>query len=827
MKKILPVGTIASTHAQPQAWHDHEVVTFAGSHDSNIGRGRDYKTRTLLSIFEGDAPACVEKEKAPAFIPSGYCKFDARGFAVQREHGSYVCITGDIDSGNHDLVEVADLVEVFAGRGTAFIVYSTAGATFENQKWRILIPLAAAVPYQAWNDLQWALIRWMGSDDVELDTALAGSAQAVFLQNVPPGKRDENGKPIFHQSHAVEGTGFELQNSEVAAQWLEAAEAERVAAEAESARAHAASKVKAAKRAASGDQGPIARFNDEHDIDELLAKYGYTSAPGGHWRSPMQTSAGFATWVMGQHWTSMSGSDLAAGLGSETKSGHCHGDAFDLFVFFEHKGDRNAALKAYSPLSPRRGAQPAPNPETPPEGPSSPDNGQGDGQADADGDALAPHLSEIALSEAFAAAAAGRFRWTPGLDWMMNQGSYWVRDVKLQRFTLSKSICKDAAAPVERAQLQAKIASSSTANAVLSLARSEADMVTDVSEWDAHPMLLNTPGDVYDLTTGQPVSRDGLLFMQVAGVSPTRTATPAWDKFISEIFGGDLAMVDFVKRMGGYALTGSVKEQKLFYLHGEGSNGKSLFLEVLRSVAGAYAHNLPSEALMTAKHERHPTTFAALQGKRLAVSSEIEDGAHWAESKIKSLTGDATMTARFMRGDDFEFSVTHKHILAGNFKPRLKGDDFAMIRRMVLIPFNQTFKGERADAGLKDKLAAEHPGILQWFIDGAQAWFETGLKIPAQVLDSSKAYMAEQDDIALWLDECCEVGLTFSDSNKSLYASYSDWKTEQGEKPQSAKTWSERLLKSNSRFVRVQRVNGSRDRGFAGLKLASATQRNT
>jgi putative DNA primase/helicase len=55
--------------------------------------------------------------------------------------------------------------------------------------------------------------------------------------------------------------------------------------------------------------------------------------------------------------------------------------------------------------------------------------------------------------------------------------------------------------------------------------------------------------------------------------------------------------VEFIQRLGGYALTGSVKEQKLFYLYGSGANGKSVFLEVLRSISGSYAHNLPSEAL--------------------------------------------------------------------------------------------------------------------------------------------------------------------------------------------------------------------------------------
>lgn len=804
-----------STDAQqaPTGWHTHAVVTFNGSRDTEIRTGRNYKTKALQEIFENETPDAVAKEDAPAFIPSSYHQHDARTHAVQRDCGSFVCITGDIDKGNHSLNEVVGLVVVFAGKGTAYKVYSSAGATTDNQKWRVLIPLAVPVQFQEWQDLQRSLIKSMRAGGVELDAALTRSGQPVYLPNVPPTNRGEDGQPVFHQTQHVNGVGFDLKRSTTAARWLGAVKVEREKAAVETLRVHAAAKIKTAERAASGEGSPIDRFNDEHDVEGLLSEYGYTSGPGAHWRSPMQTTSSYGTLVSDQHWVSVSGSDRAAGLGCETKDGHSHGDAFDLFVHFEHKGDRVAALKACSPGG---GSKPSPGQITAPAAPIATDDEQVEVEVEA------PHLSEIALAEEFAAAAAGAFRWSPGLDWMHNQGSHWTRDIKLQRFTLAKAICKDAAQTAERPQLKAKTASAGTASAVLNLARSEPGIVTDVKEWDAHTMILNTPGDAYDLETGRPISREGLLFMQVAGVAPSTMPTPTWERFVHGIFSEDLELVEFIQRLCGYSLTGSVSEQKLFYLYGSGANGKSVFLEVLRNVAGTYSHNLPSEALMTAKHERHPTTFAALQGKRVAVSSEIEDGAHWAESRIKSLTGDATMTAHFMRQDEFTFAITHKHILAGNFKPRLKGDDFAIVRRMILVPFEQTFNGERADARLPEKLRAEYPGILQWFIEGARKWAKSGLRIPASVLDSSKDYMAEQNDIGLWMEDACEIGFLFEESTKKLYASYSIWKEELGERPQSAKAWSERLLKAHPSFKRVPRCEGSRDRGFVGLKLRSA-----
>ena len=170
------------------------------------------------------------------------------------------------------------------------------------------------------------------------------------------------------------------------------------------------------------------------------------------------------------------------------------------------------------------------------------------------------------------------------------------------------------------------------------------------------------------------------------------------------------------------------------------------------NIGGKYSHNLPSEALMTSRNEGHPTMFASLHGKRLAISSEIEESAHWAESRIKSLTGDETLTARYMRQDFFTFTISHKHIIAGNFKPRLKGDDFAMVRRMVLIPFMRKFEGAQRDDNLPQKLRAEYPGILTWFADGARMWADGGLAIPASVSEASRDYIRVQIVIAYCMD---------------------------------------------------------------------------
>lgn len=105
--------------------------------------------------------------------------------------------------------------------------------------------------------------------------------------------------------------------------------------------------------ATGAGSGPIERFNAANRIEDLMLKHGYEAASNGHsWQSPLQQSGSFATRVYHhddgtERWVSQSESDAEAGLGRESASGARFGDAFDLYVHYEHSGDRHAALLAW------------------------------------------------------------------------------------------------------------------------------------------------------------------------------------------------------------------------------------------------------------------------------------------------------------------------------------------------------------------------------------------------------------------------------------------------------------------------------------------------
>jgi putative DNA primase/helicase len=421
---------------------------------------------------------------------------------------------------------------------------------------------------------------------------------------------------------------------------------------------------------------------------------------------------------------------------------------------------------------------------------------------------LPPEFSDDSLALDFVTHFGSGLRWTPGMGWMHNEGTHWKRDDHLIRFDLARRAARSSAMLAD-AKIRKAITSAKTINAILFLSQSDPNVVVPASKWDNDPLMINTPAGLVDLRDGRIHDRNQDQYLtQIARVSPDgQQKIDNWMRFVSQVFVDDADTIEFVQRMCGYCLSGDRREQKLFFAHGQGSNGKSTLLDILMWIMGSYAIKLPTTALMMSKNERHPTELAQLHGKRLAVSNELEEGSFWAEARIKELTGDETLTARFMRQDNFTFTMSHKHLIAGNHKPRLKGGDPAMARRMVLLPFLQKFEGSAKDLSLPEKLKTEAPGIMAWAIEGARKWYADGLAIPGSVEDASRDYMAEHDDIAMWIEECCKINSGTHARSSDLYASFRRWKQSRGEHEPSQTVWGEKMtLVPNLRKVKMSGI---------------------
>lgn len=318
--------------------------------------------------------------------------------------------------------------------------------------------------------------------------------------------------------------------------------------------------------------------------------------------------------------------------------------------------------------------------------------------------------------------------------------------------------------------------------AAVKLAESEPDIRAEVDQFDADPWLLNCANGTLDLRTGR--LRDharGDLLTRLAPVAYDPVAIcPTWDAFLARIMRDNPELIGFLQRLVGYSLTGSVREQMLFFLYGSGANGKSVFLRTILAMLGRdYAKQAAPDVLIESR-DRHPTEVADLAGVRFVASIEVSEGKRLAENLVKQMTGGDPMKARLMRQDFFQFDPQFKICLAANHKPVIKGTDFAIWRRIKLIPFTVTIPEAEQDKTLGDKLLAELPGILAWAVRGCLAWQREGLGIPPEVVDATAAYRAESDELAPFLEECCNQGEKLQAQAGPLFKAYQAWAEENG-----------------------------------------------
>jgi putative DNA primase/helicase len=271
--------------------------------------------------------------------------------------------------------------------------------------------------------------------------------------------------------------------------------------------------------------------------------------------------------------------------------------------------------------------------------------------------------------------------------------------------------------------------------AMLSLAQSQIP-ISDAGEgWDADGWLLGVANGVIDLRSGNLMP--GRPSQRITNFVPVNfdpeASCPRWLRFLDEIFGGDVALIDFIAKAVGHSLTGDISEQCVFICHGSGANGKSVFLSVLRGLAGAYVYNAPFATFELSNRNSIPNDLAALAGARLVTSSETNDGSRLNEARFKALSGGDPITARFLNAEFFTFVPEAKFWLAVNHRPRVEDLSHGFWRRVRLVPFTRTFDADQ-DKGLPAKLLRELPGILSWAVNGCLAWQREGLDAPPAVI---------------------------------------------------------------------------------------------
>lgn len=333
------------------------------------------------------------------------------------------------------------------------------------------------------------------------------------------------------------------------------------------------------------------------------------------------------------------------------------------------------------------------------------------------------------------------------------------------------------------------------------LASASQELTVDEKDMDQDPNLLGTANGVLDLERGDLVQEVGGSYVtrRVPHKWDPLATCPVWEKFLLEVFAGDVELVEFLRRWMGYCLTGSTAEQKLVVLHGETSrNGKSTILEVMLALMGEqYAHKAGHAIWSTERAKgAHETDRNQMRGRRATIVDEWPRGVGFDQAEFKSVTGARTLQGRGMREDTSTYGNTTKGTIGSNPLIEMPGEDHALWARILFVPFNVSWLG-REDRGLFAKLEAELTGILVWAAKGTRDWLAQGLNPPACVTAHTAEAREEADDLARWAEAKLEFGTgsEYEATATELLESWSAWAATQKMKASEAR----RLTSKNIR----------------------------
>lgn len=283
---------------------------------------------------------------------------------------------------------------------------------------------------------------------------------------------------------------------------------------------------------------------------------------------------------------------------------------------------------------------------------------------------------------------------------------------------------------------------------------------------------------------------------------------PRFERFLREITCNDEGLARVLLEFMGYSLSGidPAIGQKALLLVGSGSNGKSVFMDLLKYLAGKGNYATLS---MGNEINRLENRYQ-LDGKLFNISEETPTNAMMDSTVFKALVTGGEVQARKLYCDAYSMKNNAKIIMACNELPSTRDLSHGMFRRLLIVPFNATFDKsiEGYDPFIRDKLYEEAPGIFNLVLKSLNEFRRRKMFADSQTIDRQvEAYKRSNDDVQDWWD--CSV--VTSDSEVSLTDMYTMYKIDaesSGLKPKNMVWFSRRirqLVNDDSRFRRARK----------------------
>lgn len=259
-----------------------------------------------------------------------------------------------------------------------------------------------------------------------------------------------------------------------------------------------------------------------------------------------------------------------------------------------------------------------------------------------------------------------------------------------------------------------------------------------------------------------------------------------WSYYLESIFEGDdqaEAKLKILQEFVGAALFGlACRYQKALLLLGDGSNGKSVFLEVVSRLIPREARSCVPPSGMD-----DPLMLADLIGARMNIVTELPSTHVLESSGLKAIITGEIRKARELYKPAVEFFPQAAHLFAANSLPPVSDHSKGFWRRWLVVGFNRTFSGDQIIYDLAEQIIEKELGaVASWAIEGAQRLVKqkgyTDFTAGDGLLDM---WRRDTDSVTAFVFERCEPDAmeggeyVWSQASK-VYEAYKDWSKDNG-----------------------------------------------
>ena len=304
-----------------------------------------------------------------------------------------------------------------------------------------------------------------------------------------------------------------------------------------------------------------------------------------------------------------------------------------------------------------------------------------------------------------------------------------------------------------------------------------------MSEFDRDPYILNCANgtlhlDTMEFTEHRPEDR---LTKSTGVFYDPDVRCKRFEEFINEIMSGDREKARFLQKALGYGISGDTRYECLFILHGATSrNGKGTLCESIVRVVGSYGCTVQPETISDSKYtnSHNPSEdIARLAGIRFANIAEPKKGMVLNAAKVKSMTGNDTINARFLHENSFDFRPQFKIVINTNHLPVINDMTLFQSGRIIIIPFNRHFEDDEQDKTLKDEFFKQEnqTAILNWLVEGYRMLRQEGLVQPEAVKAATAEYSHDSDKIRQFVEERLEEKEGHELRTSDVHGAYKDW----------------------------------------------------